>query len=173
MTPKIKKQKKLFVSTGAPEPPSFSRLEATAVAEIPMTVSRLMSQSAALTDCNFRMSLKTGTRTISKLAGTRSTTRARSNWFAIRERKSAPPSINLNMRPRWDRTSGTSMTKCHAMCCAKKLKWKKKLIVTFLGLFLLFLWAQSHHRENVLDTSLLDFNFLWKKKLSYEECKKK
>jgi hypothetical protein len=41
MTPKIKKQKKLLINQGQREQqPSFSRLEATATAEIPTTVNR-------------------------------------------------------------------------------------------------------------------------------------
>lgn len=39
MEPKIKKQKKVLINQGLAEPTSFSRLEATAIAEIPTTVN--------------------------------------------------------------------------------------------------------------------------------------
>jgi hypothetical protein len=38
MAPKIVKQKKMFLNQGVSQQPSFSRLEATATAEIPTTV---------------------------------------------------------------------------------------------------------------------------------------
>lgn len=38
MAPKIVKQKKVYLNQGASDQPSFSRLEATASAEIPTTV---------------------------------------------------------------------------------------------------------------------------------------
>lgn len=51
MTPKIVKQKKVYLNQGGNEQPSFSRLEATASAEIPIIVSAftLSMQTAELT----------------------------------------------------------------------------------------------------------------------------
>lgn len=84
MAPKIVKQKKVYLNQGRNEQPSFSRLEATVSAEIPITVKSHIIKEVFffLNSINFshsRMSLKTGTKTISKLDGTRSMTRTRSN----------------------------------------------------------------------------------------------
>lgn len=63
MTPKIKRQKKVFLNQGKDndETSNFSRLEATAIAEIPTTVSNFInSLDPDLNEISFRMNLKTG-----------------------------------------------------------------------------------------------------------------
>lgn len=81
MTPKIVKQKKIFLNQEKNEKPSFSRLEATVSAEIPMIVNLLFLQKVVQFKLIsiYRTSLKTGMKIINKLGGMRLTIKIQRN----------------------------------------------------------------------------------------------
>lgn len=119
MTPKIVKQKKVFLNQGNSAPTNFSRLEATASAEIPITVSRTIIHNSNRHFKTFiwRTNLKTGMTTMSKLDGTKSMTKRQNNLLEIRGRKFVRLSIS-HIHYQEDRKRGISTTKFVRNRCA-------------------------------------------------------